>query len=85
MALCASNPLSTQDEVAAALCEQDGIAAFAIKGEDNESYYRHINEVLDRHPHVTMDDGADLVGLLHKERQGQLEEIVAGLPPPQSS
>jgi adenosylhomocysteinase len=78
IAVCASNPLSTQDEVAAALCEQDGISAFAIKGEDNESYYRHINEVLDRRPHVTMDDGADLVGLLHKERRDQIPEILAG-------
>src|SRR5436309_13630602 len=78
VALCASNPLSTQDDVAAALCDQDGIAAFAIKGEDNESYYRHINEVLDRRPHVTMDDGADLVGTLHQQRKEQLAEIVAG-------
>ena len=78
VALCASNPLSTQDEVAAALCEQDVISVFAIKGEDNETYYRHINEVLDRHPHITMDDGADLVGTLHKERQEQLPEILAG-------
>jgi adenosylhomocysteinase len=78
VAVCASNPLSTQDDVAAALCEQDGISAFAIKGEDNESYYRHINEVLDRRPHITMDDGADLVGLLHKERTDQIAEIVAG-------
>src|SRR5438094_5517952 len=78
VALCASNPLSTQDDVAAALCEQDGIAAFAVKGEDNETYYQHINEVLDRHPHITLDDGADLVGTLHKERQNQLAEITGG-------
>ncbi|MFN2544823.1 MAG: adenosylhomocysteinase [Actinomycetota bacterium] len=78
IALCASNPLSTQDDVASALCEQDGISAFAIKGEDNETYYQHINEVLDRHPHITLDDGADLVGTLHKERTGQLSEIVGG-------
>jgi adenosylhomocysteinase len=78
VALCASNPLSTQDEVAAALCEQEGVSAFAIRGEDNESYYRHINEVLDRRPHITMDDGADLVGTLHKERPGQLPDVVAG-------
>jgi adenosylhomocysteinase len=78
VALCASNPLSTQDEVAAALCEQEAISVFAIKGEDNETYYRHISEVLDRHPHITMDDGADLVGTLHKERQTQLSEILGG-------
>jgi adenosylhomocysteinase len=78
VALCASNPLSTQDDVAAALCEQSGISVYAIKGEDNETYYRHINEVLDHHPNVTMDDGADLVGLLHTKRKDQLTEIVAG-------
>ncbi|HCP62521.1 MAG TPA: adenosylhomocysteinase, partial [Actinobacteria bacterium] len=61
VALCASNPLSTQDDVAAALCEDDGIDVYAIKGEDNETYYRHINAVLDTHPHITMDDGCDLV------------------------
>jgi adenosylhomocysteinase len=78
VALCASNPLSTQDDVAAALCDQDGINVYAIKGEDNESYYRHIDAVLDRHPHITMDDGADLVGRLHTERRDQLPEVVAG-------
>src|SRR5438874_9223647 len=78
VALCASNPLSTQDDVAAALCDQSGIYVYAIKGEDNETYYRHINSVLDHHPNVTMDDGADLVGTLHKERREQLGEIVAG-------
>jgi adenosylhomocysteinase len=78
VALCASNPLSTQDDVAAALCDQSGIFVYAIKGEDNESYYRHINSVLDYKPHITMDDGADLVGLLHRERRDQLQEIVAG-------
>ena len=77
VALCASNPLSTQDDVAAALCAR-GIETFAIKGEDNEVYYRHINEVLDRHPHVTMDDGCDLVSLLHKERKEQLAELIGG-------
>jgi adenosylhomocysteinase len=76
--LCASNPLSTQDDVAAALCEQSGVSVYAIKGEDNETYYRHINEVLDHHPNITMDDGADLVGLLHTKRKDQLPEIVAG-------
>ena len=78
VALCASNPLSTQDDVAAALCEEESIDVFAIKGEDNETYYRHINEVLDRHPHVTMDDGCDLVSLLHKERPEQLPELIGG-------
>src|SRR5439155_8627340 len=78
VALCASNPLSTQDDVAAALCEQSGISVYAIKVEDNDTYYRHINEVLDHHPNVTMDDGADLVGLLHTKRQDQLTEILAG-------
>jgi len=77
IALCASNPLSTQDDTAAALCS-DGVETFAIKGEDNETYYRHINEVLDRHPHITMDDGCDLVSTLHKERPNQLPELVAG-------
>jgi adenosylhomocysteinase len=78
VALCASNPLSTQDDVAAALCEQSGISVYAIKGEDNETYYRHINEVLDHHPNITMDDGADLVSLLHTKRTDQLPEILAG-------
>ena len=78
VALCASNPLSTQDDVAAALCDQDGISVYAIKGEDNESYYRHIDSVLDLKPHITMDDGADLVGRLHTERKDQLADVVAG-------
>ena len=77
VALCASNPLSTQDDAAAALCA-DGIETFAVKGEDNEKYYQHINEVLDRHPHLTMDDGCDLVSTLHKERKGQLAELLGG-------
>src|SRR5947208_3633064 len=78
VALCASNPLSTQDEVAAALCEQSDIDVYAIKGEDNDTYYRHINAVLDHRPQLTMDDGADLVGTLHKERPDQLGEILGG-------
>jgi adenosylhomocysteinase len=78
VALCASNPLSTQDDAAAALCEDDRIDVFAIKGEDNETYYRHINQVLDFHPHITMDDGCDLVTALHKERPGQLGELIGG-------
>jgi adenosylhomocysteinase len=78
VALCASNPLSTQDDVAAALCEDDGIQVYAIKGEDNETYYRHINAVADTHPNLTMDDGCDLVALLHKERRDQLREVFGG-------
>ena len=78
VALCASNPLSTQDDVAAALCEQSGIATFAVKGEDTETFFRHINEVLDTHPHITMDDGADMVSVLHKERADQIAEIIGG-------
>jgi len=78
VALCASNPLSTQDDVAAALCDQSRIDVFAIKGEDNDTYYRHINAVLDRRPHVTMDDGADLVSLLHREREEQIAEVIGG-------
>jgi adenosylhomocysteinase len=78
VAVCASNPLSTQDDVAAAICDQSGIDVYAIKGEDNETYYRHINAVLDHRPHVTMDDGADLVSLLHRERQDQLQDVIGG-------
>jgi adenosylhomocysteinase len=78
VAVCASNPLSTQDDVAAALCDQDDIHAYAIRGEDSETYYRHIRSVLDHHPHITMDDGADLVSILHKERQEQLSELTGG-------
>jgi adenosylhomocysteinase len=78
VAVCASNPLSTQDDVAAALCEQDEINSYAIKGEDNETYYGHIRSVLDHHPHITMDDGADLVSVLHKERRDQLDEVLGG-------
>ena len=77
VALCASNPLSTQDDVAAALCEE-GMDVYAIKGEDTETFYRHLNAILDFHPNVTMDDGCDLVTLLHKERKDQLREVVGG-------
>ncbi len=77
VALAASNPLSTQDDVAAALAEE-GIDTFAIKGEDNETYYKHINAVLDTRPVITMDDGADLVSVLHSQRDDQLAEIIAG-------
>lgn len=78
VALCASNPLSTQDDAAAALCETGRLDVFAIKGEDNATYYRHIDEVLDRHPTVTMDDGCDLVTALHRERPAQLKELIGG-------
>jgi adenosylhomocysteinase len=77
VALCASNPLSTQDDVASALAEE-GIEVFAIKGEDNDTYYRHINAVLDRQPEITMDDGADLVSLLHRERPEQIPDVIGG-------
>ena len=76
--ICASNPLSTQDDVAASLVVHDEIPVYAIKGEDNETYYSHLNAALDHHPQITMDDGADLVSTLHKERVGQLSEIVGG-------
>jgi adenosylhomocysteinase len=78
VALCASNPLSTQDDTAAALCEEDGVDVFAIKGVDTETYYRHLNAVLDRHPHITMDDGCDLVTMLHRDRADQLSELIGG-------
>ena len=76
--LCASNPLSTQDDVAAALVKEYGIPTFAIKGEDNETYYKHINAVLDMKPNITMDDGADTVGVIHSERQDLAENIIGG-------
>ena len=76
--LCASNPLSTQDDVAAALVQEYGISTFAIKGEDNETYYKHITAAVDHHPHVTMDDGADVIGVVHSERQDQIGEIMGG-------
>lgn len=76
IALCASNPLSTQDDVAASLAEDYDIPTFAIKGEDNTTYYKHLNAVLDFHPQITMDDGADLVSLLHTKRRDQIKEIV---------
>lgn len=76
--LCASNPLSTQDDVAAALVELYEVPTFAIKGEDNETYYRHIHAVLDHAPQLTMDDGADLVSTLHKDRTELLENVIGG-------
>lgn len=78
VALCASNPLSTQDDVAAALACQYQVATFCIKGEDNHTYYRHINQALDIHPTMTMDDGADTVGVIHNERQSLIGNIIGG-------
>jgi len=76
--LTASNPLSTQDDVAAALVSLYEIPTFAIKGEDNVTYYKHLRAALDHKPHITMDDGADLVSTLHKERRDQLKDIIGG-------
>jgi adenosylhomocysteinase len=76
--LCASNPLSTQDEVAASLVSHLEVPVFAIKGEDNQTYYRHIHAALDHKPQVTMDDGADLVGVLHKDRRDLLAGVKGG-------
>ena len=76
--LTASNPLSTQDDVAASLVTHFEIPVFAMKGEDNVTYYRHINAALDHQPHMTMDDGADLVSTLHKERRELLKNMVGG-------
>ena len=78
VALCASNPLSTQDDVAASLVKNYGIATFAIKGEDNKTYYRHVNSVLDIKPRVTMDDGADLGSPMPKKRTKFAKGIYAG-------
>src|SRR6058998_1260052 len=78
VALCASNPLSTQDDVAAALVDRHGAQVYAIKGEGSESYYAHINAVCDKHPAITMDDGADVIGVLHGERIDQLSEVIGG-------
>src|SRR6202166_2528771 len=76
--LCASNPLSTQDEVAASLVRDYNIPTFAIKGESNESYYSHLNAALDSAPQFTMDDGADVVGLLHTKRKELLANVIGG-------
>src|SRR5687768_10795606 len=76
--LCASNPLSTQDDVAAALVAEYGIPVFAIRGEDDETYYSHISAAVDHRPQLTMDDGADVIGVLHKDRRDQLGEILGG-------
>ena len=78
IALCASNPLSTQDDVAASLVKHDKIPVFAIKGEDNKTYYKHIYSALDIKPHYTMDDGADLVSTIHSERPELIKEVRGG-------
>jgi adenosylhomocysteinase len=77
VALCASNPLSTQDDVAAALCDA-GIPTQAIKGEDHDTYFRHIGAVLDTRPEVTMDDGCDMVTVLHRDRPDQIADVIGG-------
>jgi len=76
--LTASNPLSTQDDVSASLVSHDEIPVYAIKGENHTTYYKHIYAALDHHPHMTMDDGADLVSTLHKERRDSLSDIIGG-------
>ena len=78
VALCASNPLSTQDDVAASLVKDFKIKVFAIKGEDNKTYYRHINSVLDTGPRITMDDGADLISTIHSKRKELLKRVYGG-------
>ena len=75
---CASNPLSTQDDVAASLVRDEDIATYAIKGENTETYFRHMDAVLDQHPQLTMDDGCDLVSRLHQQRSDQVPEVLAG-------
>ncbi|UCG62188.1 MAG: adenosylhomocysteinase [Candidatus Zixiibacteriota bacterium] len=78
LTLCASNPLSTQDDTAAALVKEYGISVFARNGEDNKTYYRHIHQALDIKPRITMDDGADLVSTLHTERKALAKHVMAG-------
>jgi adenosylhomocysteinase len=78
VALCASNPLSTQDDVAASLVRDYNIPTFAIKGEDNDSYYSHIMAAVDHKPQLTMDDGADLVTILHTKRKTELSNVLGG-------
>jgi len=78
LVLCASNPLSTQDETAAALVEEFGVSVFAIKGEDNDTYYAHIEAAVDHKPQITMDDGADVIGVLHAHRREQLGDVIGG-------
>jgi adenosylhomocysteinase len=76
--LCASNPLSTQDDVAASLVRDHEISVFAIRGEDSETYYRHINQALDMKPRITMDDGADVISTLHSDRKDQVADVIGG-------
>ena len=78
LVVCASNPLSTQDDVAAALVAEYGIPTFSIKGEDDDTYYRHINSALDHQPQITLDDGADLVTILHRQRSDLLTNVIGG-------
>ncbi|MCZ7663288.1 MAG: adenosylhomocysteinase [Thermoleophilia bacterium] len=78
IALCASNPLSTQDDVAAALVTEYGVPTFAIKGEDRDTYYAHMQAVIDTRPQITMDDGADVVGLLHSDRTDAAGDVIGG-------
>jgi len=78
LGLCASNPLSTQDDTAAALVKHYGIPTFAIRGENHKTYYRHIHAVLDMKPGITMDDGCDLVSTLHSKRKAQLPDLLGG-------
>ncbi|MDO9557591.1 MAG: adenosylhomocysteinase [Coriobacteriia bacterium] len=76
--LCASNPLSTQDDVAAALVSEYGIRTYAIKGEDTETYYAHVDAAIDHKPQITMDDGADVVGRIHADRPEALADVIGG-------
>jgi adenosylhomocysteinase len=76
--LCASNPLSTQDDVAASLVANNEIPVFAVKGEDNNTFFDHLNKVLDFEPHITMDDGADLVSTMHKTRTNLIDNVLGG-------
>ena len=78
VSLCASNPLSTQDDVAASLVKTFGIPVFAVRGEDKDTYYRHIHAALDSKPHLTMDDGADTIGVIHSERKDLAPNVIAG-------
>ncbi len=78
VSLCASNPLSTQDDVAASMVKDYGISVFAIKGEDNKTYYNHINSVLDKCPQISMDDGADLISTIHSSRRELIKKVLGG-------
>jgi adenosylhomocysteinase len=78
LTMCASNPLSTQDEVAAALVAEYGVPVFAIKGEDNDTYYRHIHQALEHRPQITLDDGADLVATIHREKRELIDGVIGG-------